>query len=71
MVIMLNEEEKELLLKIAYGDAWIESTDSAKLKQAIKSAIEEIDAQTNVQRNLQGEEIISDDEVVSDEEEYL
>ena len=67
----MNEEEKKLLLEIAYGDILVDKIDSQKLKHAIKSAMKEIDEQGNVQRTSQGEEIITDDEIVQDEDEYL
>ncbi|MEX0862906.1 hypothetical protein [Nitrosopumilus sp.] len=67
----MNEEEKKLLLEIAYGDTWLENVDGQKLKQAIKSVMQEIDEQKNIQRTAQGEEIIIDDEIIHDEEEYL
>ena len=68
---MMNEEEKKLLLEIAYGDTWLENVDGQKLKQAIKSVMQEIDEQKNIQRTTQGEEIVIDDEIIYDEEEYL
>lgn len=68
---MMNEEEKKLLLEIAYGDTWLENVDGQKLKQAIKSVMQEIDEQKNIQRTAQGEEIAIDDEIIHDEEEYL
>ena len=69
---MMNEKERKLLLDIGYGDIWLEKTDSKKLIQAIKSAMQEIDEQRNIQRTEQGEEIITDDEVITDDgETYL
>ena len=67
----MNKEERNLLLSIIYDDVWLEKVDSEKLLKAIKSAMQEIDELQNIQRTEQGEEVVMDEEIVTDNEQYL
>lgn len=64
---MMNEEERQLLLDISFGDIRLEEIDSKKVIQAIKSAMQEIDEHRKTPRTEQGEEIVTDDEVITDD----
>ena len=68
---MSNEDYRELLVSICYGDTKIDQINPQRLIDAIKLLLKENDELRKIQRTEQGEEIVSDDEIVKDEEQYL
>ncbi len=68
---MLNDEAREILVSICYGDASIDQLDPSMLVDAIKSIMKENDELRDISRTEQGEEIIHEDKAVKDEDEYL
>lgn len=69
--IMLSQEERELLVSIAYGNISVDEADKEKLVNAIKEIVKENDELQKIRRNDAGEEVIQDDQAVEDEEVYL
>ena len=68
---MSNEDSRELLVSICYGDTKIDQVNPQRLIDAITLLLKENDELRKIQRTEQGEEIVSDDEIVKDEEQYL
>lgn len=67
----MSDPDKEFLLSICYGDVPIDQVSPQRIIDAIKSVIRENDELRGIQRNEQGEEIMTADEIVEDEERYL
>lgn len=68
---MSNEDDRELLVSICYGDMTIDQVSPQRIIDAIKSILKENDELRKIQRTEQGEDIMPADEAVTDGEEYL
>lgn len=68
---MLEKRDHELLKLLESNFDHIEMLDKDVMSDIIKALKKENDELKNIKRSPQGEEIIQDDEVVIDDEEYL